>query len=173
MIRILIKRQVSESSLMRVCQLSFEDPMFHQMDNYSYFLLEFGRKLQKVDLNTVHSFIARTFWKNQLLYFLQMESLFLFASFVLNCSRKHLKKLDYLQFLTTWFSQLQHHQLYSSIVPNKQSLFMLWEIITMQLWLIFAGKGLTCLQYLHLMGFAPSCFSKRINSERSMSQLES
>jgi len=58
------KNQGLESLLMRVFQLFSEDLMFHQMENYFCCLLEFGKKIMKLDLNTALSFTAKTSWKN-------------------------------------------------------------------------------------------------------------
>lgn len=64
--KILNKSQGSEYLLMRVYLPSSEDLTSHLMENYFYYLLEYGIKVLKVDLNTVASSIEKTIFRNHL-----------------------------------------------------------------------------------------------------------
>ena len=99
--KILIRKLVSESLLMKVCQPSSEDLMFHLMGNYSCFLQGFGIEVLTVELNIARSSIAKTSLKSQLSYCQQMESQPWFVNFVPNSSRKNLNKKVSLHFHIT------------------------------------------------------------------------
>lgn len=69
------KKPGSESLQIKAFLPFSEDLMFHLMENFSFFQLEFGKKHLKADLSTVLFCIARIFWRNLLLFYPLMENL--------------------------------------------------------------------------------------------------